>query len=1226
VIDLGVTETDTFLAPDRSSGQPPDQAPGQASAQDPGQASGQDPGQASAQASDRAGATNELAPLPKRVAEDGAGAEAVVADPVAFTADLLARARQLLITLDRDVSGLEAEQDDERKRIQLDWERQQEAVDLATNRLARMQSHARQLAANKARLAEYETAANPIVPPQLTEEVTADGFLALMDRIDAELRAAHGITGAIRLPRIAELLNQAGVALKRLAQRADETREQLLAGTETELNAEQKEALASFEIGTGILERDLALLDRSLPVTARPWTSPSWSTWEPPERPSAWVRLGALTSPHLPSAPIPYVLPTTCGPGLVIEGSAHRDLALDGVRSLVLRLIAALPPGMAQFSFVDPTGLGESIAPFLALGDYDQALVGRGALVLDHEIEAHLEAVTRQIERVISQCLQGRHATLDDFHATVGGIVEPYRFVVVLDHPSGLTERSAVLLRSIAGNGPRCGVTTIVVRTGKKSGFTRAGQGLPDLPTIKSTPDGLVVDADSGKWKLVPDVPPLLAIGDPPGDGAEPGHRPDPHEARDHRHDDLAVRSADDAGGGRDEAAALRDATDDPDATDDGDGSNDTCDTNAIYERVIVSTGVHAREVRRTPVTPASVFTLLGDARRRRLRDDLPRTSAPVDPEERSTWWTGDATDGLGVPVGRTDGRQVASLWFDQAQGGLAVTGPSGSGVGTFLRTIVDGLAVIYPPQEWQALLVGVGSRQPFTGYGVTRLPHARLVTSEADRELALSVLEATVAIVDRRRERLLRAGTARLGLSGHRQQTGERVPRLVLAVDGVADLLWPGGQRPGDGDATDGLGPGGADPSGRGRGDGGQAQPVDALGAQASELLARLADDGPAHGVHLLLADRVANREQQAALRARLPHGLGTTVHLGVPSDPDLPWTAGDAAFVDRGGEVTTPFRVAFSLPHERSVTADELLEQAAERGFTATPQVYRGDQGAELPPAGLTSLAGDDARQGERRTPRLLVGEPVGLGTPVEVLLRRQEGANLLVVGESAALGQGALFSSLASAVVGHGRHLEAWALDFMPLAPLVDAGADDGSEAGFAAATRALGSPAQLRVGRRRSLAKYLDQVHRLVQDRLVDGEHDGPPRLLVISGLGRARDFDPRANATGIDGLDPVEVLAAILRDGPEVGVHSLVWCESVDALHRRLGPDGLREFGIRIGAAMEEEPSVTLLDTPDAVRLKPHQALLYDESRGRLVKFRPYELPPQGWTLLPHSNR
>ena len=302
--------------------------------------------------------------------------------------------------------------------------------------------------------------------------------------------------------------------------------------------------------------------------------------------------------------------------------------------------------------------------------------------------------------------------------------------------------------------------------------------------------------------------------------------------------------------------------------------------------------------------------------------------------------------------------------------------------------------------------------------------------------------------------------------------------------------------------------------------------------------------------------------------------------------------------------------------------MTAHELITQAAERGFTATPQVYRGDQGAELSPARLAPLAGDGAHQGDRRTPRLLLGEPVGLGSPVEVLLRRQEGANLLVVGEDGGLGQGTLFSALASAVVGHGRHLESWILDFMPLDPGLDAGLDDGPGAGFRRRRVALGDRAELHVGRRRYLAKYLDEVHRVVQDRLVDDEHDAPSRLLVVSGLGRARDFDPRASATGIDGLDPVEVLAAILRDGPEVGIHTLVWCESVDMLHRRLGADALREFGVRVGATMDDDSSITLLDTPDALGLKPHQALLYDESRGRLVKFRPYELPAPGWELLP----
>ncbi len=154
--------------------------------------------------------------------------------------------------------------------------------------------------------------------------------------------------------------------------------------------------------------------------------------------------------------------------------------------------------------------------------------------------------------------------------------------------------------------------------------------------------------------------------------------------------------------------------------------------------------------------------------------------------------------------------------------------------------------------------------------------------------------------------------------------------------------------------------------------------------------------------------------------------------------------------------------------------MTAHELIAsyEAAERGFTATPQVYRGDQGAELSPARLAPLAGDGAHQGDRRTPRLpLLGEPVGLGSPVEVLLRRQEGANLLVVGEDGGLGQGTLFSALASAVVGHGRHLESWILDFMPLDRGLDAGLDDGPGPGFGAARLALGDRAELHVGRRR-----------------------------------------------------------------------------------------------------------------------------------------------------------
>ena len=131
------------------------------------------------------------------MADDRTGPRPSIADPVEFTGELLARATQLLITLDHDVSGLEAEQDDERKRIEQDWQRQQQAVDLAKDRLARMHSHARQIAAHKARLAEFEVAVNPLVPPRPPDEVTVDSFL---DAHESDRRRATSGPGASPAP------------------------------------------------------------------------------------------------------------------------------------------------------------------------------------------------------------------------------------------------------------------------------------------------------------------------------------------------------------------------------------------------------------------------------------------------------------------------------------------------------------------------------------------------------------------------------------------------------------------------------------------------------------------------------------------------------------------------------------------------------------------------------------------------------------------------------------------------------------------------------------------------------------------------------------------------------------------------------------------------------------------------------------------------------------------
>ena len=95
-------------------------------------------------------------------------------------------------------------------------------------------------------------------------------------------------------------------------------------------------------------------------------------------------------------------------------------------------------------------------------------------------------------------------------------------------------------------------------------------------------------------------------------------------------------------------------------------------------------------------------------------------------------------------------------------------------------------------------------------------------------------------------------------------------------------------------------------------------------------------------------------------------------------------------------------------------------------------------------------------------------------------------------------------------------------------------------------------------------------------------------------------------------------NPAQQLATILREGPDVGIHTIVWCDTVTNLNRSLDRRALREFAMRVVFQMSAEDSANLIDTPAASKLGPYRALFYSEEEGRLEKFRPYSLPSEAW--------
>jgi hypothetical protein len=129
-------------------------------------------------------------------------------------------------------------------------------------------------------------------------------------------------------------------------------------------------------------------------------------------------------------------------------------------------------------------------------------------------------------------------------------------------------------------------------------------------------------------------------------------------------------------------------------------------------------------------------------------------------------------------------------------------------------------------------------------------------------------------------------------------------------------------------------------------------------------------------------------------------------------------------------------------------------------------------------------------------------------------------------------------------------------------------------------------------------------------------------------LVLFALQRMRDLRRAEDDFGFGQKDgpptPPQQLATILREGPTLGMHTLLWCDNLNNLQRYLDRNSMREVSLRVVFQMGVADSSNLIDSPAASKLGLHRALFFSEEDGRLEKFRPYGVPPDAW--LEHVRR
>jgi energy-coupling factor transporter ATP-binding protein EcfA2 len=629
------------------------------------------------------------------------------------------------------------------------------------------------------------------------------------------------------------------------------------------------------------------------------------------------------------------------------------------------------------------------------------------------------------------------------------------------------------------------------------------------------------------------------------------------------------------------------------------------------------------------PATVAALVQRVGKASKEAVRVEVPFDYIAPKQDEL---WTASAAKGFEVAVGRAGAtrKQVFALGRGTAQHAV-IAGKTGSGKSTLLHALITNLALTYSPDEAELYLIDFKEGVEFQWYATYRLPHARVVAIQSEREFGLSVLQRLDGILRERGEKFRDAGVN--DLAGYRSaKPNEKTPRILLVIDEFQAFFTED----------------------------------DKLAQEAALLLDRLVRQGRAFGMHVLLGSQTLGGAyslarstiDQMAVRVALQCS-DADAQLILSKDNTaarLLSRPGEAIYNDQNGliEGNDPFQVVWLTEERREQLLEELHARAGDRW--PAPLVFSGNTSAPL--ESNRALAKQLAHPARAKVPAAWLGDPVAIKEPTAALFRQHGGANLLVIGQSEdsarALFVAALLGLAAQLTRAEpnppalfpkreGGEFAIAEPDTNPARGMFDMGAPpsllgkgagglgssflllDGTpdDADDADALRAFaeqlpGARAVARADLPAALAELTAEI-----ERRQKGETERAPRFLFIFGAHRFRelrkaDDDFSFGRRGEREPSPAERLATILKDGPLAGVHVVAWCDSLVNLNRAFDRPLLREFAMRVLFQMSATDSSTLMDAPTASKLGRHRALFLHEEQERAEKFRPYGPPSAAW--------
>jgi hypothetical protein len=158
------------------------------------------------------------------------------------------------------------------------------------------------------------------------------------------------------------------------------------------------------------------------------------------------------------------------------------------------------------------------------------------------------------------------------------------------------------------------------------------------------------------------------------------------------------------------------------------------------------------------------------------------------------------------------------------------------------------------------------------------------------------------------------------------------------------------------------------------------------------------------------------------------------------------------------------------------------------------------------------------------------------------------------------------------------------------------------------------RALGAAYTRSRGAEAALRDFAAEAARRVQAE----DYHAPAGVLILFGLQRALSFTPPDPYAADDPDQPpsaAALLGAILRDGPDFGIHTVIAADRLATVSLRLGPDALPELTLRVlgSGADHADLAAATGQYGDVPAPRPGQLLLADQTRGTAKRVRGYAI-------------